>query len=88
MGAFSDRTSMDRILFAASNHEKQEPGRQNPLQLTQTFDVTAIPPARFGHLEGLSGAPQGPDCPLEVQFAGLGPLHHAVEMSMRSPDYL
>ncbi len=37
MGVFSDRTSMDRILFAVFNHENQTQGVSNPLLLTQTF---------------------------------------------------
>lgn len=37
MGVFSDRTSMDRILFAVFNHENQNQGVSTPLQLTQTF---------------------------------------------------
>jgi putative transposase len=37
MGVFSDRTSMDRILFAVFNHENQHQGVSTPLLLTQTF---------------------------------------------------
>jgi putative transposase len=37
MGAFSDRTSMDRILFAVFNHENRNQGVSTPLLLTQTF---------------------------------------------------
>jgi transposase-like protein len=37
MGVFSDRTSMDRILFAVFNHENQNQGVSTPLALTQTF---------------------------------------------------
>lgn len=37
MGVFSDRTSMDRILFAVFNHENQNQGVSTPLPLTQTF---------------------------------------------------
>ena len=37
MGVFSDRTSMDRILFVVFNHENQTQGVSNPLLLTQTF---------------------------------------------------
>ena len=37
MGVFSDRTAMDRILFAVFNHENQNPGVSTPLLLTQTF---------------------------------------------------
>ena len=37
MGVFSDRTSMDRILFAVFNHENQTQGLSTPLLLTQTF---------------------------------------------------
>jgi transposase-like protein len=37
MGVFSDRTSMDRILFAVFNHENQNQGLSTPLPLTQTF---------------------------------------------------
>jgi putative transposase len=37
MGVFSDRTSMDRILFAVFNHENQNQGLSTPLLLTQTF---------------------------------------------------
>jgi len=37
MGVFSDRTSMDRILFAVFNHENQNQGVSIPLLLTQTF---------------------------------------------------
>jgi len=37
MGVFSDRTSMDRILFAVFNHENQNQGVTTPLLLTQTF---------------------------------------------------
>ena len=37
MGVFSDRTSMDRILFTVFNHENQNQGVSTPLLLTQTF---------------------------------------------------
>jgi hypothetical protein len=37
MGAFSDRTSMDRILFAVFNDENQNQGVSTALLLTQTF---------------------------------------------------
>jgi putative transposase len=37
MGVFSDRTSMDRILFAVFNHENRNHGVSTPLLLTQTF---------------------------------------------------
>jgi len=37
MGVFSDRTSMDRILFAVFNHENCNQGVSTPLLLTQTF---------------------------------------------------
>ena len=37
MGVFSDRTSMDRILFAVFNHENQNQRISTPLLLTQTF---------------------------------------------------
>jgi transposase-like protein len=37
MGVFSDRTSMDRILFAVFNHENRNQGVRTPLLLTQTF---------------------------------------------------
>jgi putative transposase len=37
MGVFSDRTSMDRILFAVFNHENRNQGISTPLRLTQTF---------------------------------------------------
>jgi putative transposase len=37
MGVFSDRASMDRILFAVFNHENQNQGVSTPLLLTQTF---------------------------------------------------
>jgi transposase-like protein len=37
MGVFSDRTSMDRILFAVFNHENQNQGVSTPLLLTHTF---------------------------------------------------
>jgi len=37
MGVFSDRTSMDRILFAVFHHENQNQGVSTPLLLTQTF---------------------------------------------------
>jgi transposase-like protein len=37
MGVFSDRTSMDRILFAVFHHENQNQGVGTPLLLTQTF---------------------------------------------------
>ena len=37
MGVFSDRTSMDRILFAVFNHENRNQGLTTPLLLTQTF---------------------------------------------------
>jgi putative transposase len=37
MGVFSDRTSMDRILFAVFNHENKNQGVSTPLLLTQTF---------------------------------------------------
>jgi transposase-like protein len=36
MGVFSDRTSMDRILFAVFNHENRNQGVSTPLLLTQT----------------------------------------------------
>ena len=44
MGVFSDRTSMDRILFAVFNHENQHQGVSTPLLLTQNLDVTRIEP--------------------------------------------
>jgi len=37
MGVFSDRTSMDRILFAVFNHENRNQRVSTPLLLTQTF---------------------------------------------------
>ena len=37
MGVFSDRTSMDRILFAVFHHENQNQGLSTPLLLTHTF---------------------------------------------------
>jgi putative transposase len=37
MGVFSDRTSMDRILFAVFHHENHNQGVSTPLPLTQTF---------------------------------------------------
>ncbi|MGA8709311.1 MAG: transposase [Steroidobacteraceae bacterium] len=37
MGVFSDRTSMDRILFAVFNHENRNQGVSTPLLLTQTL---------------------------------------------------
>ncbi len=37
MGVFSDRTSMDRILFAVFSHENHNQGVGTPLPLTQTF---------------------------------------------------
>jgi len=37
MGVFSDRTSIDRILFAVFNHENRNQGVSSPLLLTQTF---------------------------------------------------
>jgi transposase-like protein len=37
MGVFSDRTSMDRILFAVFVHENQNQGVSTPFLLTQTF---------------------------------------------------
>lgn len=37
MGVFSDRTSMDRILFAVFHHENRNQGVSTPLLLTQTF---------------------------------------------------
>lgn len=37
MGVFSDRTSMDRVLFAVFNHENRNQGVSTPLLLTQTF---------------------------------------------------
>jgi len=36
MGTFSDRTSMDRILFAVFTHENQKEGVSTPFLLTQT----------------------------------------------------
>lgn len=36
MGVFSDRTSMDRILFAVFSHENRNQGISTPLLLTQT----------------------------------------------------
>jgi len=35
MGVFSDRTSMDRILFTVFNHETRNQGISIPLLLTQ-----------------------------------------------------
>jgi hypothetical protein len=40
MGVFSNRTSMDRILFAVFNRENQNQGVSTPLLLTQNFFVT------------------------------------------------
>ncbi len=37
MRVFSDRTSMDRILFAVFHHENRNQGLSTPLLLTQTF---------------------------------------------------
>jgi hypothetical protein len=37
MGVFSDRTSMDRILFAVFNRENRNQGLSTPLLMTQTF---------------------------------------------------
>ena len=37
MGVFSDRTSMDRILFAVFTHENRNQGINTPFLLTQTF---------------------------------------------------
>ena len=37
MGTFSDRTSMERILFAVFNHENRNQGVGTPLLLTQTY---------------------------------------------------
>jgi transposase-like protein len=37
MGVFSDRTSMDRILFAVFAHENRSQGVSTPFLLTQTF---------------------------------------------------
>ena len=37
MGVFSDRTAMERILFAVFNHENRSQGVSTPLLLTQTF---------------------------------------------------
>jgi putative transposase len=37
MGVFSDRTSMDRILFAIFTHENRNQGVSAPFPLTQTF---------------------------------------------------
>jgi len=37
MGVFSDRTSMDRILFAVFAHENRNQGVSTPFLLTQTF---------------------------------------------------
>ncbi len=37
MGVFSDRTSMDRILFAVFSHENRNQGVSAPVPLTQTF---------------------------------------------------
>jgi putative transposase len=37
MGVFSDRTSMDRILFAVFSHENRNQGVRAPFPLTQTF---------------------------------------------------
>jgi putative transposase len=37
MGVFSDRTSIDRILFAVFNRENRNQGVSTPLLLTQTF---------------------------------------------------
>jgi len=37
MGVFSDRTSIDRILFAVFHHENRNQGVSSPLLLTQTF---------------------------------------------------
>jgi hypothetical protein len=45
MGVFSDRTSMDRILFAVFNHENRNQGLSTPRLLTQTL-LTAPPADR------------------------------------------
>jgi transposase-like protein len=37
IGVFSDRTSMDRVLFAVFHHENRNQGVSTPLLLTQTF---------------------------------------------------
>jgi putative transposase len=37
MGVFSDKTSMDRILFAVFTHENRNQGVSSPFPLTQTF---------------------------------------------------
>jgi transposase-like protein len=37
MGVFSDRTSMDRILFAVFSHENTAQGLPTLIPLTQTF---------------------------------------------------
>jgi len=37
MGVYSDRTSMDRILFAVFHHENQNQGVSTSLLLTPTF---------------------------------------------------
>jgi len=37
MGVFSDRTSMDRILYAIFTHENRNQGVSTPFALTQTF---------------------------------------------------
>ena len=37
MGVFSDRTSMDRILYAVFTHENRNQGVSNPLLLTQNI---------------------------------------------------
>lgn len=40
MGAFQDRTSMDRILFAAVNHENKSQGVSSVSYRLKPFDVT------------------------------------------------
>jgi transposase-like protein len=43
MAVCSDRTSMDRILFALFNHQNQNQGVSTPLLLTQTFSRHRLP---------------------------------------------
>ena len=57
MGVFSDKTSMDRILFAVFAQENRNQGVSTPLALTQTFrryrrDRPALDHRRRGRFDG------------------------------------
>jgi transposase-like protein len=49
-GVFSDRTSIDRILFVVFNHENRNQGVSTPLLLTQTLACRHLTSPRIGIL--------------------------------------